>query len=149
MRRPVALWLAWLGMTSGVAIPVWAEGDLSRDIGAGVPGLDLRQLEAAVLGFRSPPEGAQAPLLLSIDRRDNLEPGCGPPSEQTVALETDPCPSNVYFWVESPQLEEPRVYELLGVRRALRFILPAEVDVFDITFVSLDGQTTVPLTVEP
>jgi hypothetical protein len=140
--------LGWVLFTSLAWGPVWAEGDLARDLGAGEPGLNVDQLELAVLGFEPPPDDARPPTVLAVESRDVLEPGCGASQSQTVELDLEPCPENTYFIVESPQLDAPRVFEILGIRRALRFGLPARVRTFTITFVALDGQTTLPFTVD-
>lgn len=128
--------------------PARAEGDPATDLGAGRPGISLFDLEVAVQGFEPPPEGTEAPRVLDVRRSDVLEPGCGSSPRQRVELDLDPCPENVWFHVESPQLEEPIVYEMLGVRRAMRFDLPGDVRRFTITFVELSGATTAPLTID-
>jgi hypothetical protein len=128
--------------------PAWAEGDLATDLGAGRPGISLFDLEVTVQGFEPPPEGTEPPRVRDLRQSDVLEPGCGAPTTQQIALDLDPCPENVWFYVESPQLEDPIVYELLGIRRALRFELPADVRRFTITFVEMSGATTAPLTID-
>lgn len=148
MRRNLLATGAVAMALSGTLGPAWAEGDPSTDLGAGRPGISLFDLEVTVRGFEPPADGTEPPRVLDLRRADVLEPGCGSPTTQRIELDLDPCPENVWFFVESPQLDEPIVMELLGVRRALRFDLPADVHRFTITFVEMSGATTAPLPIE-
>lgn len=150
-RAEVRNLVAVFGLLAALSVargPARAEGDLAVDVGAGQPGISRFDLEVTVQGFKPPPEGTEPPRVLEVRRSDVFEPGCGPPTTQRVELDLEPCPENVWFYLESPQLDAPIVYELFGIRRALRFDLPAEVRRFTITFVEMSGVTTAPLTLD-